>query len=68
MKKTYGDADKHLGSINIRLVYKDITVEMLRDPRFKEAARNAKFNLDRMYEEYEAARTRDIVSQLSPAR
>jgi hypothetical protein len=43
----------------VRLIYKDITVEMLRDEDFATAAAKADLKLDEMYKEYQAARTRE---------
>jgi len=48
-----------LKRIEVRLIYKDITVEMLQDKDFAKAAAKAKLYLDEMYEEYKAARTRE---------
>lgn len=58
LKAAYRNADSYLGKIEIRLVYKDITVEMLRDPEFAKAAERANLFLAEMYEEYQAARAR----------
>jgi hypothetical protein len=55
----YGDASNYLDRIDLRLIYKDITVEMLRDADFAKAAKKAKLYLDEMYEEYQAARARE---------
>lgn len=59
LTSAYGDASKYLDRINVRLIYKDITVEMLRDADFAKAAKKAKLYLDAMYEEYQAARARE---------
>lgn len=58
LKRSYGNADRYLGNIEVRLVYKNVTVEMLKDVSFRAAAAKAKLNLDEMYEEYDAARSR----------
>ena len=58
LKSAYRNADAYLGKIEIRLIYKDITIEMLRDEEFGKAAEKAKLYLAEMYEEYQAARTR----------
>jgi hypothetical protein len=58
LKAAYRNADSYLGKIEIRLIYKDITVEMLRDPDFAKAAEKANLFLAEMYEEYQAARAR----------
>ncbi len=55
----YGDASDYLDRIDVRLIYKNITVEMLRDGDFAKAAKKAKLYLDEMYEEYRAARARE---------
>ena len=55
----YGDASGYLKRIEVRLIYKDITVEMLRDEYFAKAAAKAELYLDEMDEEYQAARTRE---------
>jgi hypothetical protein len=59
LKSAYGDANDYLDRIDVRLIYKDITVEMLRDEDFAKAARKAKLYLSEMYEEYQAARARE---------
>jgi hypothetical protein len=58
LRSAYGNADDYFGRMDVRLVYKDITVEMLRDPDFAKAAEKAKLYLNEMYEEFEAARAR----------
>lgn len=58
LKSAYRNADAYLGKIEIRLIYKDITVEMLRDEDFAKAAEKARLFLAEMYEEYQAARAR----------
>ena len=58
LKRAYGDASIHLQRIEVRIVYKDVTIEMLYGDDFREAAEKSKLNLKGMYEEYEAARTR----------
>jgi hypothetical protein len=42
LRSAYGNANTYLDKIDVRLVYKDITVEMLSDPEFEVAARKAK--------------------------
>jgi hypothetical protein len=59
LKTAYGDASDYLKRIEVRLVHKDITVEMLRDQEFAKAAAKVDLFLDEMYEEYQAARTRE---------
>ncbi|MGA2185122.1 MAG: hypothetical protein ABSH47_19055 [Bryobacteraceae bacterium] len=59
LKSAYRNADAYLGKIEIRLIYKDITVEMLRDEEFAKAAEKARLYLAEMYEEYQAARARE---------
>ncbi len=58
LKSAYRNADAYLGRIETRLIYKDITIEMLRDEKFAKAAEKAGLYLAEMYEEYQAARTR----------
>jgi hypothetical protein len=58
LEKAYGGASQYLGDIAVRLIYKNVTVEMLRDNDFASAAKKAKLYLEGMYEEYQAARTR----------
>jgi hypothetical protein len=58
LKSAYRNADAYLDKIEIRLIYKDITIEMLRDAEFGKAAEKAKLYLAEMYEEYQAARAR----------
>jgi hypothetical protein len=58
LKSAYRNADAYLDKIEIRLIYKDITIEMLRDAEFGKAAEKAKLYLVEMYEEYQAARAR----------
>lgn len=59
LKSAYGDASDYLDHIVVRLIYKDITVEMLRDQDFANAALKARLYLDEMYEEYQVARERE---------
>lgn len=59
LKSAYGNASSYLKRIEVRLIYKDITVEMLRDEDFATAAAKADLKLDEMYKEYQAARTRE---------
>jgi hypothetical protein len=59
LKSAYRNADAYLDKIEIRLIYKDITIEMLRDEEFAKAAEKAKLYLAEMYEEYQAARARE---------
>jgi len=42
LKSAYGNAGDYLGRIDVRLIYKDITVEMLRDDDFAKATQKAK--------------------------
>jgi hypothetical protein len=58
LKSAYRNADAYLDRIAIRLVYKDFTIEMLRDDQFAKAAEKADLFLAEMYEEYQAARAR----------
>ena len=58
LKSAYRNADAYLDKIEIRLIYKDITIEMLRDQEFAKAAEKARLFLAEMYEEYQAARAR----------
>jgi len=59
LKTAFGGASDYLKRIEVRLIYKDITVEMLRDEDFANAAAKADLDLNEMYEEYQAARTRE---------
>jgi hypothetical protein len=59
LKFAYGAASDYLKRIEVHLIYKDITVEMLRDVEFAKAAAKADLNLGEMFEEYQAARTRE---------
>jgi hypothetical protein len=59
LEKSFGGAKSHLGEIKVRLIYKDITAAMLKDADFKKAALKQDLDLDRLYEEYQAARTRN---------
>ncbi|MBA3973803.1 MAG: hypothetical protein C0504_06245 [Candidatus Solibacter sp.] len=58
LQAAYKNASHYLGRIEIRLIFKDITVQMLRDDEFRKAAEKAKLYLNEMYEEYGAARER----------
>ena len=58
LKNAFGDASNHLGKIEIRNVYKNITVEMLHDQDFVAAAEKAGLQLIGKVEEYDAARAR----------
>lgn len=59
LKSAYGDASEYLDRIDVRLIYKDVTIEMIRDQEFAKAAAKANLYLQEMYEEYQAARTRE---------
>jgi hypothetical protein len=58
LERAFGDAGSYLEDIRIRLIYKNVTVEMMRDEDFATAAEKARLYLEGMYEEYQAARTR----------
>jgi hypothetical protein len=58
LKRAYGEASNHLGKIEVRDVYKNITVEMLHDQCFAKAAEKAGLQLKGKVEEYDAARAR----------
>jgi hypothetical protein len=58
LKSAYGDAKRHLGAISLRVVYKDVTSEMLTDSEFKRAAKEAKIDVEGLHERFHAARTR----------
>ena len=58
LERAFGDAGSYLEDIKIRLIYKNVTVEMMRDKDFATAAEKARLYLEGMYEEYQAARTR----------
>lgn len=58
LKAAFGSARDHLSDIHVRLLYKDVTVEMLKDKDFAREAARAKLDIERLYEEYEAARAR----------
>ena len=58
LERAYGDASGYLEEIRVRLIYKNVTVEMLRDKDFVTAAEKARLYLEGIYEEYQAARTR----------
>ena len=59
LKSAYGEEGFHLKRIGVRVIYKDITVEMLRDKDFANEAKKATLDLNKMYEEYQAARVRE---------
>lgn len=59
LKSAYGAADKHLGSITLKIIYKDVTSEMLTDPGFKKAASAAKIEIDQLHARFQVARTRE---------
>jgi len=66
LKRAYGTAERYLDNIEVRLVYKNVTVEMLKDAAFRASATKAKLNLDEIYEEYDAARSRIASSPSVP--
>jgi hypothetical protein len=59
LKGAFGNARDHLSKIQVRLLFKDVTVEMLNDGSFEYEAHRANFDLRQFYEEFEAARSRD---------
>jgi hypothetical protein len=59
LKSAYGAANKHLGSITLKVIYKDVTSEMLSDPGFKKAASAAKIDIDQLHARFQAARARE---------
>lgn len=65
LERAYGDAMTHLSDIEVRLVYKNVTVEMLQDSHFKASAKKAKLDLDRLHEEFNAARTQAALPFIS---
>jgi hypothetical protein len=58
LKSANGDASSHLGRIEVRDIYKNITVEMLHDQDFVAAAEKAGLRLKGKAEEFDAVRTR----------
>jgi hypothetical protein len=58
LKSVYGDASNHLRQIEVRDIYKNITVEMLHDQEFVAAALKASLQLNGKAEELDAVRTR----------
>lgn len=66
LKRAYGTAERYLDDIEVRLVYKNVTVEMLKDADFRASAEKAKLDLDEICEEYDAARSRSASSQSAP--
>jgi hypothetical protein len=59
LEKSFGGAKSHLEEIKVRLIYKDITAAMLKDTDFKKTVLKQELDLERLYEEYQAARTRN---------
>jgi hypothetical protein len=59
LKSAYGAANKHLGGITLKVIYKDVTSEMLSDPGFKKAAAAAKIDIDQLHARFQAARARE---------
>lgn len=59
LKSAYGAANKHLNSITLKIIYKDVTSEMLRDPGFKKAATAARIDVDQLHDRFQAARARE---------
>jgi hypothetical protein len=48
-----------LGSITLKIIYKDVTSEMISDLGFKKAASAAKIDIDQLHARFQAARTRE---------
>jgi len=59
IEAAFGDTGQHLKKICLRMLYKDVTSSTLRDCAFRAAARAKGLDLDVLYEEYEAARSRE---------
>jgi hypothetical protein len=59
LQSAYGAANKHLGSITLKIIYKDVTSEMISDLGFKKAASAAKIDIDQLHARFQAARTRE---------
>lgn len=53
--RAIGHAERYVGAMNVKVIFKDVTFESLNDPQFMEAARKAFPDLPELYLEEEAA-------------
>jgi hypothetical protein len=56
LRRAFGTAERYLGEMTVKVVFKGVTYESLKDPKFMELAREAIPELETLYHEYEAAR------------
>jgi len=59
LRRAFGTAERLVKNMQVRLVFKGVTYESLSNGEFLVAARAAIPELDKMYEEFDAARGRD---------
>ena len=56
LRKAFGTADRLIRQMEVKLVFKGVTYELLTDDQFIEAARQAIPELGALYDEFDAAR------------
>jgi len=57
LRRAFGTADKLIKHMEVRLVFKGVTFELLTDEKFRDAAREAIPELNKLYEEFDAAKS-----------
>ena len=56
LRRAFGSAEQLVGEMKVKLVFKAVTYESLKDPAFMDAANTAIPELEKLYQEHEAAR------------
>ncbi len=66
LRAAFGNANAHLTKMRVKVVVKNVTVDMLNDEEFRTQALKKGLDITSKYEEYEAARARSTSSGTTP--
>lgn len=56
LRRAFGTVDRLVGDMKVKVVFKGVTYDTLKDPQFIELAKKAMPSLEKLHQEYEAAR------------
>jgi hypothetical protein len=56
LRRAFGTVDRLVGDMKVKVVFKGVTYDTLKDPQFIELAKKAMPSLETLHQEYEAAR------------
>lgn len=56
LKRAFGTADRLIKKMEVKLLFKGVTYEMLTDPKFLDACAKAGFDLEKLHDEFDAAK------------